>query len=88
MFGRLDQEPGDWTHEDRALSETMTNYWVNFVRTGNPNSVDLPNWPAYGRDNAAVLRLDDPTTVGEFPDPQALDVFDALYAALRQTPLE
>ncbi|MFF3609927.1 carboxylesterase/lipase family protein [Streptomyces sp. NPDC002463] len=30
----------------RALSDRMVGYWTNFARTGNPNTVDAPLWPA------------------------------------------
>ena len=32
---------------DRALSETIMSYWVNFASRGNPNGSDLPPWPPY-----------------------------------------
>lgn len=33
---------------DRALSETIMSYWVNFATRGDPNGANLPNWPIYG----------------------------------------
>jgi para-nitrobenzyl esterase len=35
-----------WTPEDYKVSETMLSYFANFVKTGNPNGTNLPNWPA------------------------------------------
>lgn len=35
-----------WTPDDYKVSETMLNYFANFVKTGNPNGASLPNWPA------------------------------------------
>ncbi len=54
VFGTLTPEfivhstnpPGD---ADRAVSETMMSYWVNFAAKGNPNGPGLPNWPSYGK---------------------------------------
>jgi para-nitrobenzyl esterase len=35
-----------WEEIDHQLSELMSSYWVNFIRTGNPNGENLPEWPA------------------------------------------
>lgn len=43
----LDAAPErNFTLGDRQLSLTMSTYWVNFIRTGNPNGEGLANWPA------------------------------------------
>ena len=35
-----------WTSEDFKVSETMQNYFANFIKTGNPNGEGLPKWDA------------------------------------------
>jgi para-nitrobenzyl esterase len=35
-----------WTADDYKVSETMLNFFANFIRTGNPNGDKLPEWPA------------------------------------------
>lgn len=35
-----------WTADDYKVSDTMLNYFTNFVKTGNPNGAKLPEWPA------------------------------------------
>jgi para-nitrobenzyl esterase len=35
-----------WTPDDYKVSETMLNYFANFIIKGNPNGDKLPNWPA------------------------------------------
>ena len=37
----------DWTEWDHEISRAMTQYWVNFARTGDPNGEDLATWPRY-----------------------------------------
>ncbi len=34
-----------WTADDYKVSETMLNYFSNFIKTGNPNGEKLPDWP-------------------------------------------
>lgn len=34
-----------WTDDDYKASETMQNYFANFIKNGNPNGKDLPEWP-------------------------------------------
>ena len=35
----------DWKKEDYIVSETMLNYFANFIITGNPNGKNLAVWP-------------------------------------------
>jgi para-nitrobenzyl esterase len=35
----------DWKKEDYIVSETMLNYFANFIITGNPNGKNLADWP-------------------------------------------
>jgi para-nitrobenzyl esterase len=32
---------------DSMVADVMSSYWVNFVKTGNPNGEGLPEWRAY-----------------------------------------
>lgn len=43
--------------EDAALSDAIIGYWVQFVRTGNPNVVNLPAWPVYDPKSDIALGL-------------------------------
>jgi para-nitrobenzyl esterase len=47
-FNNLGAEPSfTWEADDRILAETMSSYWTNFAKTGDPNGAGLPRWPAY-----------------------------------------
>jgi para-nitrobenzyl esterase len=36
----------EWTKDDMKVSETMSSYFANFIKTGDPNGSDLPEWKA------------------------------------------
>ncbi|XP_036032464.1 acylcarnitine hydrolase-like, partial [Onychomys torridus] len=53
----------DFTEEEELLSRRIMKYWTNFARHGNPNSMDLPNWPVFNQDEQ-YLQLDFQPNVG------------------------
>lgn len=42
----------DWQPEDYKVSEIMQAYFANFIKTGNPNGLGLPEWPAITANSA------------------------------------
>jgi para-nitrobenzyl esterase len=42
---------------EEALSATMTSYWTNFAKSGNPNGVGLPAWPQFSREDDRTLEF-------------------------------
>ena len=48
-----------WEPADHDVSKTMQAYFVNFIKTGNPDGPGLPPWPAYRPDtNYQRMRID------------------------------
>lgn len=41
---REKEDQRDWRPSDCQTADLMTEYWLNFVKTGNPNGEDLPEW--------------------------------------------
>ena len=46
-----------WEKTDYQLSDTMSTYWTNFAKTGNPNGDGLPDWPAYAGGEHMTMEL-------------------------------
>ena len=49
-----------FTDSDTRLSDQMQRYWINFIKTGDPNGPGLPSWPAF-RDPARHFLQFSPT---------------------------
>ena len=45
---------------DRVLAKLASSYWVNFIKTGDPNGTDLPPWSPYRA--GSVMKLETPTS--------------------------
>jgi para-nitrobenzyl esterase len=83
VFDHLDQESWRWTKADRKVAEEMSSYWVNFAKSGDPNSRGLTLWPAFTKTHGKVLSIGDPVTVGGVANINSLSVFDTVYTSVR-----
>ena len=75
-FGNLERHPKLYDAGDRALSETMQEYWANFVKYGDPNGEGLPEWDKTS-DGSNVLELGEEVRMTEDP---WLDLYPLLDA--------
>jgi para-nitrobenzyl esterase len=59
--------PG-WSGNDQKMAELVSNYWVAFARTGNPNGQNAPDWPRFTADNDRLMEFSrsGPTVVSDF----------------------
>jgi para-nitrobenzyl esterase len=65
--------------EARALADRVSDAWIAFARTGDPNTPKLPRWPAFNDAARPTMVLDASSRVE--PDPireQRLVMFEAL----------
>jgi para-nitrobenzyl esterase len=48
-----------WRDIDYAVEKTMNNYWVNFVKNGDPNGEDVPEWKKYDKSTGNIMEIGD-----------------------------
>jgi para-nitrobenzyl esterase len=63
---------------DQELADVMSDYWVQFASTGDPNGGDRPVWPLYTPDSEKYLELGSSIGTGTGIRPEACELFDEL----------
>lgn len=60
MFNNIEQARTLTGGEKDAylLADKISSAWINFIKTGNPNSKDLPEWNSYSPENGATMIFD------------------------------
>ncbi|MBE6719757.1 MAG: carboxylesterase family protein, partial [Ruminococcaceae bacterium] len=75
-YGNLWRHKDKYDDSDFELSETMQNYWVNFVKTGNPNGDNLPRWEKYTKTQKQILQLDTEVRMTDDPYNKLYKIID------------
>jgi len=57
-----------------ALAAKMSQAWINFARTGDPNAKGLPAWAKYTPENGAVMIFDTVCELKNSPDKALLEI--------------
>ena len=70
--------------EDRAMSDLMSSYFVNFAKTGDPNGPGLPKWPAFTESAQMVMHLDAKSSARPVPNIEQIKAMDAYFAWRRE----
>ncbi|HTN36452.1 MAG TPA: carboxylesterase family protein [Arachidicoccus sp.] len=51
-------EQENYTTLEKKFGPELHKYWVNFIRNGDPGTVNNVNWPMYKSDNHSIIVLD------------------------------
>ena len=62
------------TDAARVLAERVSDAWIHFARSGNPNHAGLPAWPAFDPQRGPVMVFDNTCAVKDDPDRAARQV--------------
>lgn len=72
VMNTLDKVSHPVTDIDRKVSHAASTYWVNFIKTGNPNSPGLEPWAAETSISSNTLRIDEQTGMKDLVDAQKM----------------
>jgi para-nitrobenzyl esterase len=79
VFNNLKTVNRPWEEIDIQLADQVSNYWVNFVKTGNPNGTNLTIWPAYNTQKEQVLIINKQTEAKLMPFKEGLQILSTIY---------
>lgn len=73
VFGNFPKTQG-YDKTDFELSKAIMKYWANFAKKKNPNSPDLPKWPAYNKKKAQYIEFGNKINIKKETDEKEYDV--------------
>ncbi|MCS0631157.1 carboxylesterase family protein [Telluria mixta] len=79
-LGNLYATDRPWTEDDRRIADTMSSYWANIVKTGNPNGAGLPDWPAYDARASSVMLLGDRFETAPIATPERIAFWQRFFS--------
>jgi para-nitrobenzyl esterase len=80
----LDKFKRPYTETDRKLSAVMSSFWVNYMRSGNPNGTGLPEWPRFSAKADRVMEFGDAITSRPTPFKDEMVTLDEVFDRLRK----
>jgi len=82
VFNTLNGPDRNYAAADRALADTISSYWVNFAKTGDPNGAGLPQWPAVSAGEALTMELGDMVRPIPVAEKSRLEFFKRFFTRL------
>ena len=79
VFNHIDSNNAQTSKSDVEISDAMATYWTNFAKTGNPNSIGMPEWKAYNLSNLEVMYFSQKPFMGKVPSAESLKVLDTYF---------
>ena len=79
VFGNLGLRGPAPAADDRALSDEMQTYWVNFAKTLDPNGPGQPRWPSFTATDQTVMRFGRDPGAAPNPIQARLKALDSYY---------
>ena len=79
VFDNLNQSPRPWEKEDEKIAKMMSAYWVNFIKTGNPNGNGLPEWLPIKNSPEETMELGDKFEMRPIVDHEKFEVLEKFF---------
>ena len=78
LYGNIPEDSRLYDARDRELSAQMKQYFMNFIKTGDPNGSGLPAWDEVSGD-LRVMEFGDETAMRDDPYAALHEIMDEMY---------
>ena len=75
---------GPMTETEQHMAQILPQYWINFIKTGNPNADGLPFWTTYKQGEATVMNIHQGFHLTTAPNQKQMDFFEAFFKSQRK----
>ena len=75
---------GPMTETEQHMAQIMPQYWINFVKTGNPNADGLPYWTTYKQGEATVMNMHNGFHLTPAPNQKQMDFWEETFSEMRK----
>lgn len=79
VFDNLQARDWPWRQVDRTTATAMASYWVNFIKTGDPNGGGLAMWSKYTGKDEVMNFTESKVGMGPLRNAPRFKLFDEVY---------
>ncbi|HEX4270869.1 MAG TPA: carboxylesterase family protein [Rhizomicrobium sp.] len=80
VFNTLHVLNRPWTETDTKVGALLQAYWVNFIKTGDPNGDALPHWAAFDAAKDEVMALGPAPHMRPIAEPARIQAFNRAFS--------
>lgn len=75
---------GPMTETEKHMAQIMPQYWINFIKTGNPNADGLPYWTTYKQGEPTVMDFNNGCHLNVAPNQPQMEFWEEVFKAMRK----
>lgn len=76
--------PKPFTPLEKHMSDIISKYWINFTKTGNPNSAGLPYWTEYQQGQPTVMIMKNGLHLDNVQNQKQMETLEQFFNSQRQ----
>lgn len=75
---------GPMTETEKHMAQILPQYWINFIKNGDPNAEGLPYWTTYKQDEPTVMDIHDGFHLTKAPNQEQMEFLEEYFKSVRK----